>query len=90
MDQALANVNRVVSDSISEEKLDSLLDDLFTYHPWDEQQRLAGDNVRDALKAAYKAVLLNVPSSPTRTRALNGIVDIRMLANAAITFEGIL
>ena len=61
---------------------------LFTFQPWTEEQITRGQMVRDTLAIAFKAVVDNVPPSPTRTRALNGIIDARMLANAAITFEG--
>lgn len=62
--------------------------ELFTYHPWDEAQQHAGERVRDALANAFLAIQNYVPSSPTRTRALNMLLDARMLANAAITFKG--
>ena len=60
----------------------------FNYQPWDAEQILAGDVVREALIRAARAILNHVPESPLRTRALNNLVDARMLANAAITFKG--
>lgn len=60
----------------------------FQYQPWDSSQQLVGDAVRQRLQAAAEAILFGVPESPMRTRALNAIVDARMLANAAITFRG--
>lgn len=60
----------------------------FTYHPWNLDQKDDGDQVREALITAAKTILRNVPESPTRTRALNCLVDARMLANAAITHRG--
>lgn len=61
---------------------------LFTYHPWEEEQKLAGERVRNSLAAAYTTLLAEVPASPSRTRALNMLLDCRMLANQAITFRG--
>lgn len=60
----------------------------FTYQPWGPEQIAKGENVRDALKEAYKAIIKNVQSGPMRTRALNMLMDCRMLANQAITFPG--
>lgn len=62
--------------------------DLFQYHEWTMGDIEKGANVRITLEAAYCAILHNVPPSPSRTRALNHIVDARMLANAAITHKG--
>lgn len=62
--------------------------ELFTFSEWDEEQRKAGHEVREALIVAYDTIILQVPPSPTRTRALNNLVDARMLANAAITHKG--
>ena len=42
----------------------------------------------DALKAAAMEIMIHVPPSPSRTRALNHLIDARMLANAAITHKG--
>lgn len=61
---------------------------LFRFEPWQPSQIAKGDRVREKLAEAYLAVLENVPPSPARTRALNMITDVRMLANAAITFKG--
>lgn len=62
--------------------------DLFEYHPWDKDQVYRGEVVRNALASAYRTIIDNVPPCPTRTRAMNMLLDARMLANAAITFEG--
>lgn len=83
----LAQVNRATAADAGPE-LDEAVKNLFTFHPWSATQVADGEKVRDAIAEAYKAVILNVPSSPTRTRALNALVDARMLANAAITFKG--
>lgn len=62
--------------------------DAFEYHPWAPDQREAGEIVREALVAAAKAILRSVPQGPSRTRALNHLIDARMIANAAITHRG--
>lgn len=64
------------------------VDDAFRYRPWDGVQRDHGEQVRDALVSAAKVILRTVPDTPLRTRALNCLIDSRMLANAAISFRG--
>lgn len=61
----------------------------FTYQPWSEDQIGRGREVTQALIHAAKTILRNVPECPTRTRALNNLIDARMLANAAITHDGL-
>ena len=61
----------------------------FTYQPWNEDQTRRGREVTAALIEAAKTILRNVPECPTRTRALNNLVDARMIANAAITHDGL-
>lgn len=60
----------------------------FTYAPWDQEQVDAGKQVTEALIAAAETILRVVPESPLRTRAINGLFDARMIANAAITHRG--
>lgn len=60
----------------------------FHYQPWNEEQQKAGEDIRTALVAAAKTIIANVPETPLRTRALNALVDARMLANAGISFNG--
>lgn len=60
----------------------------FTYQRWNEEQQKAGEAVRESLIAAAKVIVATVPETPLRTRALNALIDARMLANAAITFNG--
>lgn len=60
----------------------------FNYQAWNAEQMKAGTDIRASLVKAAKVILANVPESPLRTRALNALVDARMLANAAITFNG--
>jgi len=64
------------------------VEEAFHYQPWNDAQVAAGSEIRTALIEAAKIILKNVPETPLRTRALNALVDARMLANAAITFNG--
>ena len=64
------------------------VDEAFKYQPWDAEQQKAGEAVRGALVEAARTILASVPETPLRTRALNNLVDARMIANAAITFKG--
>lgn len=72
----------------TEEGLAEQVHHLFTYHKWDDEQVLKGQHIRGALEDAYVAIIKHSPPCPTRTRALNMLVDARMLANAAITRGG--
>lgn len=65
------------------------LHDVFTYHPWDAEQKQKGDQVVQALISAVKVIIFHVPPCATRTRAINKLIDARMLANAAITHKGL-
>lgn len=67
---------------------DELVADIFDYHQWTAEQIDAGKKVREALGAAYKAVIENVPPGPTRTVALRKIREARMDANSQITDGG--
>ncbi len=87
--RSLSELNRATSSNIEEPELTSLVQDLFSYRPWNEEQIAKGAIVKNALAEAYKAIILNVPSGPSRTRALNCLVDARMLANASLSFDGV-
>lgn len=69
-------------------EVEDAVEDLFTYHAPDAEQKAAFQLVRDSLAQAFKTILTVVPPSPNRTRALNDLVDARMKANAAISFRG--
>lgn len=64
------------------------IDEAMRYQPWNEQQMEAGEIVRDALTAAAKAILRNVPAGRFRSTALHKVVEARMDANAGISFRG--
>ena len=88
MTLTLDKLNRIETTEENSVEVDREVENLFGYHPWTDEQKDAGKPVCEALAEAYKAILAHVPSSPTRTRALNAITDARMLANQAITFNG--
>lgn len=64
------------------------IDDLMHYQPWNQWQSESGDQVREALTLAAKAILRNCPNGRFRSVALRQIIDARMNANAAISFGG--
>jgi hypothetical protein len=64
------------------------IDDAFRYQPWGPDETDRGNQVRDALVAAAKVILRVVPESASRTRAINNLMDARMLANQSISFRG--
>jgi hypothetical protein len=84
----LSELNRQILTADNQEQIEEAIDELFTFKPWDAEKIEQGKMVREGLSQAYGLILANVPPCPTRTRALNLLVDCRMLANAAITFEG--
>lgn len=64
------------------------IDTAMAYQAWGTVEREAGDQVREALTAAAKVILRTVVPSRYRDKALDGIVQVRMDANAAISFRG--
>ena len=62
--------------------------DLCDYHtPTNDHLNKMG-NVRNVIREAIVQVVFNVPASPARTRAINALLEARMLANQAIIFGG--
>lgn len=61
---------------------------VMAYQPWDPDQRSAGDQVREALTIAVNTILRAVPRGKYRTKAVDGILQARMDANAGISFRG--
>lgn len=68
--------------------VDTEVDQLFTYAPWDRDQTDAGTQVRVALADAFKTIIRCVPPCPDRTVALRKLREARMDANSAITHRG--
>lgn len=64
------------------------IDDMMTYHAWDDQKILKGKLVRDALSNALEVIFENVPESPDRWSAIRKIREARMDCNSAITHDG--
>jgi len=81
MDEKL-DLNRATS--ITDEQLN----DVMTYHKWDDEKIAKGQKVRDALGAALKVIIENVPPSPDRSCAIRKLRDARMDCNSAITHNG--
>jgi hypothetical protein len=77
------NINQAITIRDDEVK------DVFDYHKWTDEQIAQGEKVREALGAAFKAIIENVPPSPDRTVALRKIREARMDANSAITHNGV-
>lgn len=73
---------------LQQQEARAAVEEVFTYSAWSDEQKRAGAHVVDALKAAAMEIMIHVPPSPSRTRALNHLIDARMLANAAITHKG--
>lgn len=67
---------------------ESNVTEAFNYQPWNDEQVAAGQEIRDALVTTAKLMIKNAPETPLRTRALNALIDARMLINACITFNG--
>lgn len=77
-----------VGQRLTEEVTLENLDEVMRYQPWMPEQVQAGDIVREALTAAVRAILRVVPRCPSRTKAVNHLIDARMDANAGISFRG--
>ena len=64
------------------------VDDMFVYHPWNEDQQKMGAGVREVLAQAVKTIIELVPAGPDRTVAIRKIREARMDCNSAITHGG--
>ena len=79
------NINQITE---LNDETTGVIDDIFNYHPWDEQKVQKGKKVREALANAIKIIVENVPPSPDRSTAIRKIREARMDCNSAITFDG--
>jgi hypothetical protein len=61
----------------------------FTYQKPTEEQIPRFNAITEAAEAYARVILANAPRTPARTRALNAVIDSRMMANNAIAHEGI-
>ena len=64
------------------------IEQVFEYQPWNAEQIAKGKKVRDALAAAFKVIVINVPPGPDRTVALRKLREVRMDCNSSLTFGG--
>lgn len=69
-------------------EIERIVDDMFEYHDWSEEQTRRGRNVREVLAHAVKAIVATVPPSPDRTVAIRKLREARMDCNSAITHGG--
>jgi hypothetical protein len=56
------------------------------YQPWSQGQVEQGDRVREALTSTSRVFLRELPDNPLRRRLLEEVLQLRMLANMAISF----
>lgn len=68
--------------------ISATIDDAFNYTPWNADQVKKGTLVREALAAAVKVIVAEVPPSADRTTAIRKLREARMDANSAITHGG--
>jgi len=66
----------------------SVIQDMFLYHPWDDNQKEKGELVREALKHAVSTIIKVVPACPDRSTAIRKLREARMDCNSAITHNG--
>lgn len=64
------------------------VNDIFDYHPWNEEQKTKGIIVRKILAEAFAQIIEVVPPCPDRSAALRKLRDVRMDCNSAITHNG--
>lgn len=83
------NLNQLKPNGIEDAaEIEKLVDDMFDYHPWNNEQKLQGKAVLETLKVAVLAIVVNVPPSPDRTVAIRKLREARMDCNSAITHGG--
>lgn len=66
----------------------AVVEDMFTYHNWDQAQQEAGVRVRTVLAEAVLQIIRSCPPCPDRSTAIRKIREARMDANSAITHGG--
>lgn len=64
------------------------LDEIFKYHPPDEDDRGKYERLRDAAKAFATVVLRETASSPDQSVAIRKIREAVMAANSSIALKG--
>jgi len=69
-------------------EVEAEIDRCFEYQKWDDGKIGKGSAVRNALAAAVKQIVANVPPCPDRSAAIRKLREARMDCNSAITFDG--
>lgn len=64
------------------------IDDVFTYHAPDDQQRVAYEQIRDGAKALARIILEQTPKCGDQQAALRLLREAVMTANAAVALHG--
>lgn len=64
------------------------LDDVFSYHPADEDQQKRYHRIREAAKGLATAIVCCCPPSPDRSAALRKLRESVMTANASVALRG--
>lgn len=70
------------------EMIQTEVDRLMAFHPWDDAQRAAGAPVRAAANALIIAIVTHVRPSPDRSDAIRSVRNALYAANGAITHAG--
>lgn len=87
MKQQNINLNLLKPDDVGP-AADAVVDDMFEYHRWSEEQIQQGIVVRMALAVAVKTIIRSVPASPDRSAAIRKLREARMDCNSAISHDG--
>jgi hypothetical protein len=66
-----------------------LIDEIFTYHPPDDEQRIAYENIRSSAKEMAHTLMNYCPPSEDRNAALRQLRDCVMTANASVALKGL-
>ena len=64
------------------------IENIFTYHPPTEDQKLRYETIRVAAKVLAKTILLQTPTCADQTAAIRKVREAVMTANAAIALDG--
>lgn len=71
-----------------DERIEAMIEDVFSYHPATDAQKVQYEAVRAGAKAFAKILLANTPPCPDQTFALRELRNSVMTANASIALEG--
>lgn len=68
--------------------IEKLLDEVFTYHPPDQQDATKYQRLREAAREFSKVIVENTPACADRMAALRKVREAVMTANAAVALKG--